>query len=69
MDLTMEGVMGWIDEYLLAYPMLECGVLERMIREERPLVFAELQFDLEEYLCARRAELEEQKNERYRRTN
>lgn len=51
--------MEWVDRYIRAWPKLTCKEIYRLICRDRPLVVASLKVDLEEYICARRGELEE----------
>lgn len=51
--------MEWVDRYIRAWPELTCKEIYRLICHDRPLVVASLKIDLEEYICAKRGELEE----------
>lgn len=51
--------MEWVDGYIMAFPRLSCKALCRLIKQQRPGAAASLKIDLEEYICARRGELEE----------
>lgn len=51
--------MEWVDDYIRAFPRLSCKALYRLIKQQRPGAAASLKIDLEEYICARRGELEE----------
>ncbi len=51
--------MDWVDDYIRAFPCLSCKALSRVIRTQRPGAAASLKIDLEEYICARRGEIEE----------
>ena len=50
--------MEWVDRYIRAWPGLTCKEIYRLICRDRPSVVASLKIDLEEYICARRGELE-----------
>jgi hypothetical protein len=52
--------MDWVDDYIRAFPRLSCKALSRLIRKQRPgAAAASLKIDLEEYVWARRGEIEE----------
>lgn len=51
--------MDWVDDYIRAFPRLSCKAICRLIKQQRPGAAASLKIDLEEYICARRGEIEE----------
>ena len=50
--------MEWVDRYIRKWPGLTCKEIYRLICHDRPSAVASLKIDLEEYICARRGELE-----------
>lgn len=51
--------MDWVDDFIRAFPRLSCKALCRIIRNQKGSAVASLKIDLEEYVCARRGEIEE----------
>ena len=51
--------MEWVDDFIQAYPKLSCKELFNLICYLKPRVVSQLNLDLEEYICARRGEIEE----------